>query len=181
MIRTLAPEIAAAEPGKLGAAKLSKLETVIRVGEEKSPGMFNFADVIAMGGPREGPGSIAISAQLNPGDAVNISSPRAPPARRRARRSPTTTSSTTPISSPPRCSFTREDRLCIPVPFYHCFGMVMGTLGCVTKGAAMVFPGEGFDPGATLTAMAAERCTALYGVPTMFVALLGHPDFKSSI
>ncbi|GJM00938.1 MAG: AMP-binding protein [Methyloligella sp.] len=70
-----------------------------------------------------------------------------------------------------------QDRLCIPVPFYHCFGMVMGTLGCVTKGAAMVVPGEGFEPGATLNAVSKEKCTALYGVPTMFVAQLDLPNF----
>jgi fatty-acyl-CoA synthase len=73
--------------------------------------------------------------------------------------------------------FTPADRLCIPVPLYHCFGMVMGTLGCAAQGATMVFPGEGFDPLATLTAVQAERCTALYGVPTMFAAMLDHPDF----
>ncbi len=68
------------------------------------------------------------------------------------------------------------DRLCIPVPFYHCFGMVMGNLGCTTHGATMVIPAAGFDPGATLAAVEQERCTALYGVPTMFIAMLGHPD-----
>src|SRR4029453_3525638 len=73
--------------------------------------------------------------------------------------------------------FTAADRLCIPVPFYHCFGMVMGNLGCTTHGATMVIPAEAFEPGAVLGAVEAERCTALYGVPTMFVAELGHPDF----
>ena len=68
------------------------------------------------------------------------------------------------------------DRLCIPVPFYHCFGMVMGNLGCTTHGATMVIPAAGFDPAATLAAVESERCTALYGVPTMFIAMLGHPD-----
>ena len=75
--------------------------------------------------------------------------------------------------------FTPDDRLCIPVPFYHCFGMVMGNLGCTTHGATMVIPAEAFEPGAVLAAVQAERCTALYGVPTMFVAELGHPDFAS--
>jgi fatty-acyl-CoA synthase len=70
-----------------------------------------------------------------------------------------------------------DDRLCIPVPFYHCFGMVMGNLGCTTHGAMMVIPTPGFDAGRTLAAVQAERCTALYGVPTMFIAMLGHPDF----
>jgi fatty-acyl-CoA synthase len=73
--------------------------------------------------------------------------------------------------------FTDQDRLCIPVPFYHCFGMVMGNLGCTTHGATMVIPGDSFDPVAVLNAVETERCTALYGVPTMFIAELGHPEF----
>ncbi len=75
--------------------------------------------------------------------------------------------------------FTHEDRLCIPVPFYHCFGMVMGNLGCTTRGATMVIPADAFEPGAVLQAVQDERCTALYGVPTMFLAELAHPDFAS--
>ncbi len=74
-------------------------------------------------------------------------------------------------------NFTHEDRLCIPVPFYHCFGMVMANLGCTTHGATMVIPAPGFDPEKTLRAVAAERCTALYGVPTMFIAMQNHPTF----
>jgi fatty-acyl-CoA synthase len=72
---------------------------------------------------------------------------------------------------------TPEDRLCIPVPLYHCFGMVLGNLACTTHGAAMVYPGEGFDPLTTLQTVAAERCTGLHGVPTMFIAQLEHPEF----
>jgi fatty-acyl-CoA synthase len=72
---------------------------------------------------------------------------------------------------------TEQDRLCIPVPFYHCFGMVMANLGCTSHGATMVIPGPGFDPEATLRAIAAERCTAVYGVPTMFIAMQNHPTF----
>ncbi|MFV8245008.1 AMP-binding protein [Mycolicibacterium peregrinum] len=76
-------------------------------------------------------------------------------------------------------NFDRGDRVCIPVPFYHCFGMVMGNLGALTHGAAIVIPAPGFDPGITLATVEAEQCTALYGVPTMFIAMLGHPDFAS--
>ena len=75
-------------------------------------------------------------------------------------------------------NFTPGDKLCIPVPLYHCFGMVMGTLGCVTHGAAMVYPSEGFEPLAVLQAVQEEQCTALHGVPTMFIAELDHPDFS---
>jgi fatty-acyl-CoA synthase len=74
-------------------------------------------------------------------------------------------------------NFTYEDRLAIPVPFYHCFGMVMGNLGCTTHGATMVIPAPGFDPEATLRAVQDERCTAVYGVPTMFIAMQNHPKF----
>ena len=73
--------------------------------------------------------------------------------------------------------YTDEDRICIPVPFYHCFGMVMGNLAATSHGAAMVIPAPGFEPAATLRAVQAERCTSLYGVPTMFIAELGLPDF----
>ncbi|WP_024794401.1 AMP-binding protein [Tomitella biformata] len=74
--------------------------------------------------------------------------------------------------------YTHEDRICIPVPFYHCFGMVMGNLAAITHGAAMVIPAPGFDPAATLRAVQDERCTSLYGVPTMFIAELGLPNFE---
>ncbi|WTS98421.1 AMP-binding protein [Streptomyces sp. NBC_00096] len=76
------------------------------------------------------------------------------------------------------CRYTELDRVCIPVPFYHCFGMVMGNLACTSHGAAMVIPAPAFEPAATLAAVEAESCTSLYGVPTMFIAELAHPDFE---
>ncbi|MEU8638373.1 AMP-binding protein [Amycolatopsis sp. NPDC048633] len=77
------------------------------------------------------------------------------------------------------CNYTEHDKVCIPVPFYHCFGMVMGNLACTSHGSCMVIPAPAFDPKATLEAVAAEQCTSLYGVPTMFIAELNHPDFAS--
>ncbi len=77
------------------------------------------------------------------------------------------------------CGYTSTDRVCVPVPFYHCFGMVMGTLGCMTHGACEVVPNDGFDPVATLRAIAEEGCTSLYGVPTMFIAQLADPAFPT--
>ena len=77
------------------------------------------------------------------------------------------------------CRYTEQDRVCIPVPFYHCFGMVLGNLACTTHGACIVIPSPGFEPATALAAVQAERCTALYGVPTMFIAELGLPDFAS--
>jgi fatty-acyl-CoA synthase len=75
------------------------------------------------------------------------------------------------------CRYTENDRVCIPVPFYHCFGMVLGNLACTTHGACIVIPAPGFDPAATLAAVQAEKATSLYGVPTMFIAELALPDF----
>jgi fatty-acyl-CoA synthase len=75
------------------------------------------------------------------------------------------------------CSYTEQDRICVPVPFYHCFGMVMGNLAALSHGSCVVVPAEGFDPAATLRAVEAERCTSLYGVPTMFIAMLADPSF----
>jgi fatty-acyl-CoA synthase len=75
--------------------------------------------------------------------------------------------------------YTERDRVCIPVPLYHCFGMVLGNLACTTHGATMIFPGESFDPLAVMKIVQAERCTSLYGVPTMFIAELDHPEFGS--
>ncbi|HET9899155.1 MAG TPA: AMP-binding protein [Streptosporangiaceae bacterium] len=77
------------------------------------------------------------------------------------------------------CGYTQQDRVCIPVPFYHCFGMVLGTLACTTHGACIVIPAPGFDAAQTLRTVQAERCTSLYGVPTMFIAELALPDFAS--
>ena len=76
------------------------------------------------------------------------------------------------------CRYTEQDRVCIPVPLYHCFGMVMGNLACTSHGAAMIYPAESFDPHAVMKAVQEERCTSLYGVPTMFIAELDHPEFK---
>ncbi|MBZ9861762.1 AMP-binding protein [Mesorhizobium sp. CA12] len=179
MIETLAPEIAKAEPGKLKAKKLPALETVIRMGDDNSPGMFNFGDVLAMAGRDEHDSLDRISEGLKPGEAINIqftSGTTGAPKGATLTHSNIVNNGNFVTSA---IKLTTEDRLCIPVPLYHCFGMSMGTMGCVSKGATMVFPGEGFDAGVTLKAVAQERCTGLYGVPTMFVAMLDHADFSS--
>lgn len=157
--------------------RLPHLERVIRFGSEKTAGMLNFDEVAAMGGDHEKTKLEALGATLHFDEAANIQF----------------TSGTT--GSPKGATLshrnilnngyfvgeclhlTANDRLCIPVPLYHCFGMVMGNLGCLTHGATMVYPSEAFDPLATLQAVADERCTALYGVPTMFIALVNHPEF----
>ncbi|EBV3599859.1 AMP-binding protein, partial [Salmonella enterica subsp. enterica serovar Virchow] len=179
MLQTLAPELAHCEAGQLNAEKLPHLDIVIRMGEETSPGMFNFGDVQSLAQAAQLDQLDALSAELAPDDAINIQftsgTTGAPKGATLTHRN--IVNNADQVTS---CmNFSADDRLCIPVPFYHCFGMVMGTLGCVSKGATMVFPGEGFDPDATLRAATGERCTALYGVPTMFVAMLDHPEFSS--
>ena len=179
MIETLAPELATAEPGKLKAKKLPALEIVIRMGDDNSPGMFNFGDVLATAARDDYEKLDRITEGLKPGEAINIQFTSGTTG---APKGATLTHSNIVnngnfVTSAIKLTF--DDRLCIPVPLYHCFGMSMGTMGCVSKGATMVFPGEGFDAGATLKAVAQEGCTGLYGVPTMFVGMLDHADFPT--
>src|SRR5947209_1381804 len=178
MMYTLVPELNDCEPGKLKAEKLPDLTTVIRLGSEKVPGMFTWDELMAMGTSISDEQLSQRQREQEFDDPINIQY----------------TSGTTGFPKGATLShhnilnngyfvarlqnFTSEDRLCIPVPLYHCFGMVMGNLGCVTHGAAMIYPAEGFDPLSVLQAVQDEKCTALYGVPTMFIAELDHPDFN---
>lgn len=177
MIRDVAPELAAARPGALQAGDLPNLKSVVVCSDDPHPGCFTFANVQAMGAQVPTSRLDAISATLDPNDPINIQftsgTTGLPKGATLTHRNIVNNANFVTAAM----ALTDKDRLCIPVPFYHCFGMVMGTLGCVTKGAAMVVPGEGFDPESTLSTVAAERCTALYGVPTMFVSMLEHPDF----
>ena len=179
MLNTLAPELRTSEPGRLCAARLPGLRAVIQIAESPVPGALPFVAVLGMGGSAERARLAELSGALQFDDPINIQF----------------TSGTTGAPKGATLThhnilnngyfvgeamrFTERDRLCIPVPMYHCFGMVLGVLACTTHGAAMVFPGEGFDPLATLQTVAEERCTALHGVPTMFIAELDHPDFAS--
>lgn len=172
MIRNLAPELDTCAPGKLDSEKLPSLKSVIVMGDAPITGMLLFDDLANLGGKAEHQKLDTMQDQLDPDDAINIQF----------------TSGTTGLPKgatlthynivnnarfvTDRINLTFADRLAIPVPLYHCFGMVMGVLGAVSKGASMVFPGEAFDPVQTLEVLAAEKCTACYGVPTMFVAML---------
>jgi fatty-acyl-CoA synthase len=178
-LRQIAPEIDESEPGRLDSARLPRLKIVVRMGADKTPGMFNFDEVMTIGGPAHRLRLEDLSRELDPDEPINIqftSGTTGSPKGATLTHANIVNNARFVTGT---MALTENDRLCIPVPLYHCFGMVMGTLGCATKGAAMVFPGEGFEPGSALTAIARERCTAVYGVPTMFVAMLGHQDFTN--
>ena len=178
MLQTLAPEWAQCEPGKLSSARLPHLRAVVRCGDEKTPGMLNYAEALACAGPAHRARLDELSAELDPDDAINIQFTSGTTG---APKGATLTHANIVNNGrfvAAAMRFAENDRLCIPVPLYHCFGMVLGVLACVSTGAAMVFPGEAFDPLETLAAVADEKCTALHGVPTMFVAELDHPEFS---
>ena len=177
MLNRLAPELDEARPGALKAEKMPHLETVVRLGTETTPGMYNFAEVPGLAGAAERDRLQALAGQLQFDDPINIQF----------------TSGTTGFPKGATLShhnilnngyfngvtlgLSGRDRVCIPVPLYHCFGMVMGNLMSAAFGATMVYPSEAFDPLEVLRSVEAERCTVLYGVPTMFIAELDHPEF----
>jgi fatty-acyl-CoA synthase len=176
MLQTLAPELAQCAPGALASAKLPHLKSVVRMGEGETPGMFNFDQVCALGGPSETSRMAAIAATLQPDDAINIQFTSGTTGNPKGATLSHFNILNNGLQVGAGMRFTKEDRLCIPVPLYHCFGMVMGNLACLTHAACAVFPDEGFDPNSVLRAVEEEKCTALHGVPTMFVAQTDLPN-----
>ncbi|QXC34218.1 AMP-binding protein [Aeromonas sp. FDAARGOS 1407] len=179
MLNELAPELAGSTPGRLAAARLPTLEMVIRLGEEMTPGMLNFDAVKALGEGVDPAVLARVGASLKPEDAINIQFTSGTTGNPKG-----ATLSHRNILNNARLvasgmAFSEQDKLCIPVPLYHCFGMVLGNLVCISVGACALFPSEAFDPVATLQMVSEERCTALHGVPTMFIAELELPQFAS--
>ena len=177
MLQGLAPEIARSAPGNLHSARLPELRLVIRLGNETTPGMISFDDLLAPASGLELLALIALGVSLHSREAVNIQftsgTTGAPKGATLSHRNLVNNA----FFVGETIKLTAADRVCIPVPLYHCFGMVLGTLACVAHGSTMVLPGEGFEPRAVLETVQKERCTALYGVPTMFIAELDHPEF----
>jgi fatty-acyl-CoA synthase len=179
MLRALAPELDSGE-GSLQAVKLPSLKHVIVLDDEPVPrAARSFANLMSLAGPAHRARLDALSAALDPDDAINIQfTSGTTGAPKGATLSHFNIVNNARYAA--KCmEMSAEDRLCIPVPLYHCFGMVLGVLVCASVGAAMVFPGESFDAEQTLAAVARYRCTALHGVPTMFIAQLEHPNFAN--
>jgi len=179
MFHAVCPEAKLSPPGSLKSDKLPLLRTVILMEPQQHPGIYDWEQFLSLGDGVSDEELDQRQAELDIDDVINIQY----------------TSGTTGMPKGASLThhnilnngffvgegmrFSDRDRLCIPVPFYHCFGMVMSNLTCMTHGATMVLPGETFEPLATLRAVEQERCTALHGVPTMFIAELEHPEFES--
>jgi len=179
MLNTLAPEIASCEPGYLRAEKLPFLTTVIRMGDARSPGMFNFEEVCSVGRKTDYDRLAELRTELGPDDAINIQFTSGTTGNPKGATLTHVNILNNGHEAGKGMALTPNDRLCIPVPLYHCFGMVLGVLAAMSHGATMVFPSPVYDPLSTLAAVQEEKCTALHGVPTMFVTELDHPEFAS--
>ncbi len=178
ILNELCPEIKDSKPGQLNIEKFPFLKNVISVSENKYPGMFGWSDMMNMGSDISDDELYAISSSLNCQDVINMQY----------------TSGTTGfpkgvmlthfnIINNGKCigdcmHFTHEDRLCIPVPFFHCFGLVLAVMACVTHGTTMI-PLEYYQPLKVMQTIQKEKCTAVYGVPTMFIGILEHPEFNN--
>lgn len=178
MVEELAPEISKSKPGEINSIRLPTLKTVIQIEGETNDGYFDFKQIPALASTKDHQRIENLSDQLQFDDPINIQF----------------TSGTTGFPKGATLThfnvlnngyFTGEglklssnDKLCVPVPLYHCFGMVLSNVAALTHGTALVYPAEAFDPLTVLETVEAERCTALHGVPTMFIAELGHPRFK---
>lgn len=179
MLAEIAPEMASCPPGRLRATRLPALRAVVQLGPKPRQGALAFEALMERGNRALRTRLDAITASLHPDDAINIQftsgTTGAPKGATLSHRNIVNNA----ISTARAMRLQPGEGLCIPVPFYHCFGMVLGNLAACAYGAAMVIPGEAFDARDTLAAIDAEGCAAVHGVPTMFQAMLDHPEFDS--
>ena len=177
MVRELVPEVAHAGQDRVVSAAFPDLERLVLLGEQVVPGFVPFATLQAAGDERATEALPDVTGSLDPDDVINIQFTSGTTGAPKGAMLTHFNIVNNGLFVGRAMRLTHEDRLCIPVPLYHCFGMVMGVLTAATHGAAIIFPAEAFDPLLVLRAVASERCTALHGVPTMFIAELEHPRF----
>ena len=183
MLVEVAPELANSVPGRLHSEKLPRLRNVIFIPPHDGtagacpPGMFAWAGLAGLGGEISASALAQRQSGCHPDDVICIMYTSGTTGNPKGVMLTHHNLVANAAYTMQGLRFTQDDRLCIPVPFYHCFGSVLGTLACATTAAAMVIPSEYFDPGKALIAVEKERCTAIHGVPTMFIAELEHPDF----
>lgn len=178
MLNTLAPELEQCAPGQLAATKLPFLKHIIRMGSARSPGMYNFDEICAGASDSDCRALADLQSQLKPDEPINIQFTSGTTGNPKGATLSHCNILNNGYLTGEAMRLTPADRLCIPVPLYHCFGMVLAVLACVSHGSTMVFPGEAFDPEQTLQTVQDEQCTALHGVPTMFITELDHPRFN---
>jgi len=179
IINDVAPELAGCEPSNFRSSRLATLQMVIRMGDECSSGMYNFNDLLPLPSQSELERLDQIGKQLQCTDPINIQFTSGTTGNPKGATLSHRNILNNGYFVAEAINLDAGDRLCIPVPLYHCFGMVMGNLGCLTHGATMIYPSEAFDPESLLKTISKEKCTALYGVPTMFIAILDHPEFSN--
>ncbi|GAP76791.1 Acetoacetyl-CoA synthetase [Pseudoalteromonas sp. SW0106-04] len=176
MIYQLAPELK--DGSKTTLQALPTLEQVIILSEQAFAGMTSFKSVQQLGEDAHYQQMRVIEAQLRPDDAINIQFTSGTTGNPKGATLSHRNILNNGLLVAQAMHFNDKDRLCIPVPLYHCFGMVLGNLVCLASGACAIFPAPSFDAISTLSCVEQERCTALHGVPTMFIAQLEHPDFQ---
>ncbi|UFJ43268.1 AMP-binding protein [Brevibacillus humidisoli] len=178
MIREICPELAHCEPGQLKSARLPNLRNVIYIGSERQPGMFLWSDLLRRAEMVSDEELLIRQRSLQPDDVINMQYTSGTTGFPKGVMLSHVNIVNNAIKVAECMRLEETDRVCIPVPFFHCFGCVMGTLACVATGATMV-PLITFDPQRVLQVVEEERCSALYGVPTMFIAELNHPSFPN--
>ncbi len=177
ILREVCPELDQCEPGNLKSERLPQLKSVITLGDRNYPGCYPWKDVLEKAGQISETELLQRQSSLHFDEPINIQYTSGTTGFPKGATLSHHSILNNGYFTGERMRFTERDRLCIPVPFYHCFGMVLGNLACVTHGATMVLPAEAFDPVMTLQTVSEERCTALHGVPTMFIAELAAPGF----
>lgn len=173
----LVPELKTAKPGDLHSEKLPCLKNVIVLSDTRHPGMFLWSDIVAMGNDVEDDELDGLLNALEADEVINMQYTSGTTGFPKGVMLSHSNLVNNAVNIAERMNLTCQDRMCIPVPFFHCFGCVLGTLTCVTVGATMV-PLQEYDVTQVLSAVQDEKCTALHGVPTMFIAELNHPDFS---
>ena len=185
MVNEQVPELKDCAPGELRSARFPYLRNVIFIpphdgSEPTTPdGMWRWDDVLRRADAVTEQELRHRQSQCDPNDPINIQYTSGTTGNPKGAMLTHDNIVTNALHTGDAMELTEADRLCIPVPFYHCFGCVLGILACVTHGSAMIVPSQYFDPFKTLQAVEQERCTALHGVPTMFIAQLGHPEFET--
>ena len=178
MLQEISPELAYQTPECLQLTSFPQLEMIIRMGNEKTPGMLNFNDICNRGSQENHQELANLKNTLMPDDAINIQFTSGTTGSPKGATLTHFNIINNACLSAKAMRFDETDKLCIPVPLYHCFGMVLGTLLCVTTGSTAVFPGASFGPEETLKTIEQQGCTGLHGVPTMFITELELPNFS---